>query len=40
VDVRPADLAAQPVNRDSDLPDPKTDNQLRKAIETAISKAG
>lgn len=39
-DILPADLAAQPANRDSDLPDPKTDSQLRKAIEVALSKAG
>lgn len=39
-DVLPEDLAAQSANRDSDLPDPKTDSQLRKAIEVALSKAG
>lgn len=37
-DLLPEELLGKPRNRDSDLPDPATDNQLRKAIEVALSK--
>ncbi|HVT12627.1 MAG TPA: S41 family peptidase [Fimbriimonadaceae bacterium] len=36
-DVPPSDLSN--ANRDSDLPDPKFDSQLRKAIEVVLSKS-
>ena len=36
-DVLPEDLQKKPVNRDSDLPDPSFDNQLRKAVEVVGS---
>lgn len=39
-DVLPEDLQANPANKDSDLPDPALDNQLRKAIEVVLQKAG
>ncbi|HWA83962.1 MAG TPA: hypothetical protein VG820_11030, partial [Fimbriimonadaceae bacterium] len=36
-DVLPSDLAND--NRNTDLPDPKLDSQLRKAIEVVLSKS-
>lgn len=39
-DRLPAELSSKPDDRQTDLPDPETDNQLKKAIDVVRSKAG
>lgn len=38
-DRLPEEMQLHPLNRESDLPDPASDNQLRKAIEVVLSKS-